>query len=157
MLFIALTAVLFLSLAVVAPEPKLTRDEMQLYHNDKIEFYARYVPVNTAARPVRYYDHLVAAHPTIEQDALAHAHTPGNGPYKVTQRNGAVYASTLIRGHEGPARRWNLNQKHSRWDANVLWRIDDGGAKLLRFDIWPHGAETHEVMPMQDAIRLLHP
>ena len=69
-----------------------------------------------------------------------------------------MYATTLIRGNEGPARRWGLQQRgNAPFDANVFWKIDERGARMLRFDVWPAGAEVGEVIGMGDVIRRMRP
>lgn len=149
-----LAATLCVSLAFAVEDPPLTTGEKQIYHGWNQDFRLLYDPWFVNAAPIPYRQHLAVAHPRLEQQALEWAHTPGNGPHQFTQHRGAIYASTLIRGNEGPARNWNLRQNgQPPHDVNVFWKIDRRGAKMLRFDLWPAGAQAQQMLTMQDAIR----
>lgn len=137
------------------PEPELQPHEALVYNIWKYAFPAFYQPINLDAEPVSYLMHLIVAHPNLEQQALQHALRPGHGPYLVEEAHGALYATTLVPGDRGPGRVWNLQQhgpNAHRLDAALFWRIDGNGPKMLRFDVWPAGAQVQEAMSMRDAI-----
>lgn len=142
-----------LSCALANGEPELTRREKEIYSGFMQDYRLLYNPWRGNVNGVRYYDHLVRAHPTLERDALGFAHRAGKGPYQAEMHGGKLYVATIVRGNEGPGMRWGLRQTGgSHYDAHLFWRIDASGAKLLRFNIWPAGAQANQVMTMQDAL-----
>ncbi|SPO27104.1 related to conserved hypothetical Ustilaginaceae-specific protein [Ustilago trichophora] len=148
------TLILFLPLTLAAPEPPLTRPEQRLYNHWNEEYrMQRYDPMLLGAGPLSYYSHMTSYNPRLEMEALEWAHTHSNGPYQYHRIRGALYVSTTIRGNQGPAQRWNLRQRgHQPKDVSVFWRIDHRGPKMLRFDLWPAGANTPQMISMHDAM-----
>ena len=152
--FVALFLAASLDVATAAAAPKLTGSEKAIYNTWSQEYRLLYeVWRYDAQSGIPFYSHLVVSHPDLEQRALEYALQDGYGPYAVEHKRSVSYAMTLIPGNRGPAIRWNLRQGQlGQYDASIFWKIDRRGAKLLRFDIWPAGAQAAQLERMQDVI-----
>lgn len=146
--------ILFLSFVLAVQQPELD-GEATGFLLDSHAVYFEYPGL--AQPPIDYYSHLGAAQP-IQQQALQHAHIPGNGPFFLerSQTAKAAYASTQIRANSELGRRWNLMQdidgQPSNFDAQAFWRIDRNGPKLLRLQLWPTSLTRVPITTMAQAI-----
>ncbi|SPO27105.1 related to conserved hypothetical Ustilaginaceae-specific protein [Ustilago trichophora] len=148
--------VLFLSFVLAVQRPKLDSEGIAFLIESQAEYYGQ--PNALPPPPIDYSSHLGVTHP-IQQQALQHAHIPGNGPFFVqhSEVSKAVYASTQVKGDSELGRRWNLRQningQPSNYDAQAFWRIGRAGPKLLRLQLWPATLTTKApLMTMKEAI-----
>ncbi|SPO27449.1 uncharacterized protein UTRI_10566 [Ustilago trichophora] len=96
--------ILFLSFVLAVKQPELDSEGTAFLMESQGVYYDH--PGALPPPPADYYSHLGTTHP-VEQQALQHAHIPGNGPFFLerSQAGDAVYASTQIRGNSELGRR----------------------------------------------------
>lgn len=139
--------------AAAGSEPPMSPRAVEVYHSWNQDHLLLYNPWRNGVNRIPYYNHLIVAHPRLEQQALQYALLPGNGPYAVEHARGVTFAKTLIPSNSRPGIAWNLRQNgRPPHDATVFWRVDASGARLMRFDLWPAGAETQQRITMQEVI-----
>ncbi len=121
-------------------------------------YYLLYQPPYQGGSNMKQYSHLTVSHPTLEDEALAYAHTDGHGPFHTSQGRKALYVSTQVPGDSRLGQKWNLRQQGAgRYDAHLFWRVDGKGAKLLRLDLRNEGVHPQQTMTMQTALERSQP
>ncbi|EST04739.1 hypothetical protein PSEUBRA_006022 [Kalmanozyma brasiliensis GHG001] len=157
-LLVLLATLAIASGAVLVPE--LTNEEADHHLFSYHRYLFAFEPPQLHAQYVEYYPHLSVSHPNLEKDALDFAKTAGNGPFyaEASSRFGpkALFVSTKVSGNSRLGRTWNLRHNNDGrvkvYDAQLFWRVDRRGPKLLRFGIWPEGSHPQQVIPMQEVI-----
>lgn len=141
--------------------PELTAEERRHYLLSHETYRASFDPPQPGAVYLEYYPRMSGSPHILKKEALEHAKQPGNGPIysHLGQVDGshALFVSTRVSGNSRLGNRLNLRHDvdgHIKvHDAQLYWRVDRSGAKLLRYGVWPEGSSPPEVMTMQDAIR----
>ncbi|CBQ72662.1 conserved hypothetical Ustilaginaceae-specific protein [Sporisorium reilianum SRZ2] len=151
-------AVLSVTCSVAVKPPPMSQAEQEFHRQSLVAYFGAYPDDQHGNTFIDYYSHLLGGHRTLEQDALAHAHLDGNGPfYFNSQQEGTrLFLATRVSGTSRLGKRWNLRQwihdRPSNYDAHLSWRVDHQGPKLLRLDIWPEGSNPAVRMTMQEAM-----
>lgn len=139
---------------------ELTAEERGHYLISHDRYLFAFNPPQPEAQYIENLSHLSVSHPTLEKDALDYAKKSGNGPFYarpgVGDGSGVLFVATKISGNSLLGRSWNLRHNVDGeikvYDAQLYWRVDRRGTRLLRFGIWPEGSTPPQVMTMQEAV-----
>lgn len=156
-----LIILLLINCSVAVRKPWISQKEQELRLSSHAVYFNAYGANHHAPVYTKYYSHLAGGHENLEQQALEHAHIPGNGPFFVHGRHGntKLFLATQVKANTRLGYSWNLRHNNDgqvvTYDAHLSWRVDKEGVKLLRLEIWPGGSDPAVRMTMQEAINLL--
>jgi len=150
-----IVAALFCVWASALLEPELNSKQKHHYHASLDHLAAAHEGVPNGQDWLKYYSHLVVAHPDAEAKAWEHALLQGNGPVLVTMDGDDIFATSKIPSGSRLGQRWNLDWRDNRRDAFAFWQIDRSGHKMLRLDVWPEGGLVQEQEPLEQVLTRL--